>query len=917
MPVKDEHITLSKNVATADDMDFQFLREKGLEYIRQIAHDLWTDYNVHDPGITILDVLSYAITDLAMRIDLPMEDLLTGGTGPADGFKDQFFTAEQILPSRPVTVTDYRKLFIDIEGVKNCWLQPFEKRVFVDCEKNRLGYKPFENEHEKKEFTLKGLYRILVETEDAQDEPDSAGFEKIKQEIEKVYHANRNLCEDLVEVSEVETQPVSVCARIDVEPEADEEMVHAKVIRALKNYFSPSVRFYSLKQMLGKGYSVDEIFEGPLLKNGFIDTGELEKADLRKEIRLSDIVRILMNIEGVNVIKEITISGCGANRDVKEHDQWLIRIDDGKKPVLCSESAFSYYKGVLPVNINSTKVEEYIKELDAAEKSMQHFSADDMTVDIPQGTYLDISDTTTIQNDLPENYGISEAGLPDSAETSRKSKARQLKGYLLFFDQILASYFAHLGKVKGLLSVNSELKHTYFTQAVKDIKDFEVIVKDYDMDDPDRLTSELFEKFDNRTERRNILLDHLIARFAENISEYAFLMNKLYGNYASQAVVNSKRIFLSEYGDVYAPDGSFVKEGISNRRGGAFNYFKQKPESIWDTENVSGVQQRIARLAGIKDYRRHNLSDSFAEVYMITDSDGKDVYRWRIRNDEDEILVSSTENYDTVREAEAELYLTILKIVDTDEDVVLGAFESAVTDEQEIGNFEIQISPEGKYSFDVINRDAPEYSAKHVIARQFTYYTTATELRDAILRLIRFTVSTFSEEGMFVVEHILLRPDVSRTDVPHNQFMPVCTGGCNDCQPVDPYSYRVTVVLPGWTYRFSDPDFRRFMEELIRREMPAHILARVCWIGDRMVTPENDTIPEKTEMELFETAYKEFLLAKTKAGQGQNSVKQRKFIRILSKLNSVYPAGSLIDCEDEEDSLEDKIILGSTHIGNL
>ncbi len=903
MPVKDEHITIPKKVGSGDDLDYSFLKEKGLEYVQQLSHDIWSDYNEHDPGITILELLSYAITDLGMRINMPVEDILAGNEGMAG----QFFSAQEILPSQPVTLTDYRKLFIDIDGVKNCWLKPFEKSVFVDCKKDWLAYTPFQNGHEQRSFSLQGLYEVILDVDDPEDETAVAA---IKKNVEKVYHANRNLCEDLAGISVVEEQKISVCARIDVNPEADEELIHAKVLHAIRNYFSPSVRFYSLKQMIEKGYSVDEVFEGPLLRSGFIDDRELDKAGLKTEVRLSDIIQLIMQIDGVNVIKEITISGCDGAGDGNA-DKWVLCVDDGKKPVLCEKSAFSYYKGVLPVNINHKRVGMYLDEIVEAENAGQEFSPADLGPEVPHGSYLEIEKTTTIQNDLPDTYGTGQTGMPASADTARKAKAKQLKGYLLFFDQILASYFAHLGKVKELLSVRNTLDRTYFTKPVEDVKGLEGLLSGLDILDDEQLTKALFENIDKNIERKNILLDHLIARFAENMNDYVFLMKKLYGPHSAVSVREAKERMLSEYGDT---DGRI---GISNGRGSAFDYQGRDKEYLWDTDNVSGVQKRISLLAGIKDYRRRNLSLSFVDVYEFADSHGHDVYRWRVRNMSDDIVLSSTENYDSRRAAEAELYFAVLKIVDMPVSVVKKAFESTVADEQEIGNFEVQISPEGKYSFDVINADEPESSVNHVIARQFTYYDTQEELRDAMLDLIGFFTSDFTEEGMFVVEHILLRPDITRTNVPHNQFMPVCTDGCSDCEPVDPYSFRVTVVLPGWTYRFSDPDFRTFMEELIRYEMPAHVLARVCWIGDRKVHRENDDENELTEMELFENAYKEFLFARTNTGQGQNITKQKNLIKILSNLNSVYPAGTLIDCEDEEDRSDNKIVLGNTHIGNL
>ena len=135
----DKHITIPKKVATQNDLDYSFLRGKGLEYIEQLASNLWTDYNSHDPGVTMLEMLSYAITDLGLRIKMPLENILSPKDDTEQDIGEQFYKATQILPSKPITEMDYRKLFIDISGVKNCWLKPFEKTVFVDCKNDKLA----------------------------------------------------------------------------------------------------------------------------------------------------------------------------------------------------------------------------------------------------------------------------------------------------------------------------------------------------------------------------------------------------------------------------------------------------------------------------------------------------------------------------------------------------------------------------------------------------------------------------------------------------------------------------------------------------------------------------------------------------------------------------------------------------------
>ncbi|MCE4564229.1 hypothetical protein INQ51_07880 [Maribellus sp. CM-23] len=912
-----KHITIPKDVASHDDQDYAFLRQKGQEYIEQLSGKVWTDYNEHDPGISIMEVLCYAITDLGARISMPLENILTPPAG--SGFiSDQFFKATQILPSKPVTEADYRKLFIDIEGVKNCWLKKYEKTVYVDCKHDLLSYDPDDfsglEKHNKNEFILNGLYRVIVDFDEqflSEFEDEDAKKEEIKKQIIDTYHKNRNLCEDLVEVEEVTTFPVQVCASIEVEADVDEERVHAQILRAIDKYLSPDIWFYSLQQMFDRGYTSDQIFAGPVLENGFIDSQELEKARLRKEVRLSDLMQLVMNIEGVKLIKDMSVNDCA--NPASDKDVWLVCVPDDKKPVRCHLSAFSYYKGVLPVNINKKAVNAYLATFEEEEKALQEEAKIGKEILVPEGEYLQTGETTTIQNDFPETYGIGPVGLPKRSTVARKAQAKQLKAYLLFFDQVFASYFAHLGKVKDLLSVNNELSKTYFTQAVSDIKNFHEIVQDYPLEDDDLLTEQLLADLDDNIARKNRLLDHLLARFAERFSEYAFLMKTLYGKFADQSIVDTKQLFLSEYGEITDADNNIENKGISNWRGSAFNYFEQANEDLWDTENVAGVQKRIARLCGMKDYSRRNLSESFVEVYDLIDSEGEKVYRWRIKDTTGTPALSATVNYKSPRYAEDEMYFSILKVIETSPETIQEAFRNEIGDEYEVGNFEIQKAESGMYSFDVINTEADPSSVDRIIARQFLYYETQEELKDAIISLIDFLRNDFTDEGMYIVEHILLRPDVTAEEGLADEFMPVCTDNCENCEPIDPYSYRVTVVLPGWTYRFSNMDFRNFMEELIRRELPAHILARICWIGDRKGSVED----EKNDMLHFEKDYKAFLLAKTNIGQAQDKTALKNLIKSITELNTIYPSGRLIDCDDEEDSLQGRIILGRTNIGNL
>ena len=52
MPEND--IGLIQNKEKSESMDYDFLRKEAISKTQKISGEKWTDYNPHDPGITIL-----------------------------------------------------------------------------------------------------------------------------------------------------------------------------------------------------------------------------------------------------------------------------------------------------------------------------------------------------------------------------------------------------------------------------------------------------------------------------------------------------------------------------------------------------------------------------------------------------------------------------------------------------------------------------------------------------------------------------------------------------------------------------------------------------------------------------------------------------------------------------------------------
>jgi hypothetical protein len=866
--------TISKQPSSAPARNFRLLREEGLQHIQLLSRKVWTDYNIHDPGITSLELLSYAITDLAYRIGQPLPDLLALPENE-EATEPSFPTAAQVLPGRPVTVEDYRRMLIDIPGIRNAWLLPVSSRYAINCERSRLEFEQKNKPQQKGWIEITGLYQVLLELDEDIAPADTERRVQLKQQAWQLLQANRNLCEDFTGIKLVQQRKFCLCAEIELTPEAEIDLTEARIFRAVQQFLTPPVKTYALEQQLDKGVPVESIFEGrmprlwprpwpfPFLSNGFLDVDELADSQIRQRINLSDILQVMMKVDGVQAVRDIIIAPSGAPLPEVE-DSWTIPVwkdgEEALQPVISVDSSrLVFYKDILPFRANSARVETLLAEMGAGEQVAAHSSSEDLP--IPGGRYRKTSSYSSIQQHYPRCYGINGSGLPDSATTERKAQARQLQAYLLFFDQVLANYFAQLGNVRQLFSLDPTIGQSYFTQVVEGVRESDTIYAD---------STSLATDIQNLTEsnaifleRRNKFLDHLLARFAENFNEYVWTMYAHDRSNASAEAARAKREFLREYPE------------LSANRGGAFNYSLAK--ELWNTDNISGLSRRIGRLLDIRNVKRRNLAKLRLDIYDERDADEVKEYRFRIRDDRPEavgkILLSSSWKFYDTREARREMHRVLGYALDR-------------------RNYQLRITRDERFYFNLTDE------AGDILARRIEYFKTEAERDAAIDHLLDLLRDRFSDEGLFLVEHLLLRPrgEVTTMSEAEQQalFLPICTGGdCSGVKYIDPYSCRITFVLPAWPTRFADLDFRRFVEKTIRQETPAHILPKICWV-------------DRKQLATFERVYQRWLKVTFASLSGDKQQVLTEMVEALSHLRSVYPEATLAPC----DFILDRAVLG-------
>ena len=409
-----------KNPATEAAFDWRQLYDLGLKHVQRLSSRIWTDYNVHDPGVTILELLCYALTDLSYRASFPVEDILAAAKDNADHMAEQFFTARQILPTRPLTVLDYRKLLIDLPGVQNAWIQPVDLSFFADPPTVDPGKRKLRQENPNLpgviEIRPAGLYDVTLDFTPEVGTP--ARKNEIKEQARQLLARNRTLCEDFRDIGEIAGQSFILCAEVQLAPEADSPRVKAEIFFRLQQHLAPPVNRYSLSDMLarrapdGTLYTADKIFDGPSLDHGFIDDPELEQAELRSEIRLSDLISIIMDIPGVQAVRQILLSPTDAPPPA---NYWVIPVRPGRKALLQTDSSrLVLYKRQMPVVPKAAEVDRHLRELrEAARLNPEVAGLNDFP--IPLGEHRELDDYQTFQHHFPAVYGLSPFGLNPAA----------------------------------------------------------------------------------------------------------------------------------------------------------------------------------------------------------------------------------------------------------------------------------------------------------------------------------------------------------------------------------------------------------------------------------------------------------------------------------------------------------------------
>jgi hypothetical protein len=590
--------------------DFALLRQEGIALLQRLASDTWTDHNTHDPGVTILEQLCSALTDLSYRTEYELPDLLSHDGEEAYA---SLYSPAQILPTRPVTLLDLRKQIIDVEGVRNAWIELVdEASLSFVASAGEISLAVKEGAGQTRlnatEFGIKGLLRVWIERSDG----TTVGRSEIPRKVMQRLHQCRGLGQDFTAVQICDPQAVDLRAVLEIDGREDPIALLVRVYQSINNYMSPSVAFHTLDEMLQRGQRMDEIFDGPLLDHGFIDTDELAQVERRTTLRISDLIQVLMSVPGVVAVKYLRF----LDTQGKPSQEWVPKIDANKTPRLNLQPQIDHQNPIV-IQLEKNAVPLVLKDMQKqaidlfkglAPSSVQT-TFNEHQVRPQPGRDRNVSNYTSIQHQFPAAYGIGATGLPQSASVERQAMAKQLKAYLMFFDQLLANQYAQLANVGKLFSFHDESTDSYFSQPVQDdatlgLGEIRIVDLETHRKRLGELTEDPLSEPDDKPDahRRNRFLDHLLARFGEPFYDNDRLpapsdstLSVTPDEPVSAKRASDKRAFLRDY------------PRIGRDRGGAFNYLEPA-----DDDNISGLERTLRHKLGIND-----ANDAKKRFYLV------------------------------------------------------------------------------------------------------------------------------------------------------------------------------------------------------------------------------------------------------------------------------------------------------------
>jgi hypothetical protein len=714
-----------------DETEFESLLNEGIAMLQKLSGEVWTDYNEHDPGVTILENLCYSFTDIINRIKLPVGQLIANEKGGISARSQAMYTARDIFSVNPTTDTDFRKFIIDLnEKIINVWIKPCTASIKA----------PGNGELK---LNINGVRSILIDL----DTDNNSNGDDIKKQVFNALISSRNFGEHYP-LSAIKIANILKCVvsfTIIIQDTVHAEEIIAEILYKIKSYLRPEIKRYSYQELSDNGYTTEQIFDGPKLNNGFILNEDLKDQVLT--INSDELLKQISAIEGIKGIEKIVFMN-QSNSTVEDYDDDTVL----ELEILDSLDQIQVFKNQKQYTINKSLIRSELNNLISKNKRIfsAKFQKDQLDIVPEKEEYIKYDTYYSMQKDFPRIYGIGTDGVAATSSTSRKVKALQLKAYLLFFEQVLADTLSQLKNLKNLFSINEQVR-SYFFQPVYNVpnvanllKGFELSPEAYYNRNEGQRYIEATKSFINNTNnkyieeltrsysiidmfltRRDMFLDHLLSRFNFSDKDFPLFLTEPLTDDALAKRIKYKEAFLKNMVNITGNRGK--AQWDNHLVPGFATYLREKY-----LHDISGIDYRIPQLA---------INDQLELFQLVSEPDQENDF-W-LKMDGNKAVVN----------------------------ISCFMFNEIITAAINTSDFNIE------YSADNINVDVKVYGLTQTLGKWNRHDKYATK-ESFIERLIsELLLIYFQIENIFVIDNILLLPELAeekfRVGTSKTQLLPV------------------------------------------------------------------------------------------------------------------------------------------------
>lgn len=290
------------------------LRRRGIAFTQALSGDTWTDYNHHDPGVTLLEAICFTLTEGVFAAQLPVEDLLTAPDGRLQYRRHALHAPERALPCRATTHDDLLRALLDRVPTL------YHLRLHMP--------------------RGDGVWQAAVRA------PSALG-EQAGRDLLRAAWAQRNLGEDFAApVTVLKPRWCELQLRLEVEGPRELAEVLAEVVRRCAALIAAAPRRESLADRLAAeradGGEIDPaaLFDGPSVQHGWIADAEL-RGDSDNRLHFSDLIHALSQIEDVARITHLQLDCPGLTaRDGTlqwQGEDWALQLHWPDRPEALAE----------------------------------------------------------------------------------------------------------------------------------------------------------------------------------------------------------------------------------------------------------------------------------------------------------------------------------------------------------------------------------------------------------------------------------------------------------------------------------------------------------------------------------------------------------------------------------------------------